>query len=63
MKPKFTQPQVLETVLVKELTGHTETVEFCKFDSSGRWLITGGMNNILRVWDGEKDWALHRALD
>jgi WD40 repeat protein len=21
------------------------------------------MNNVLRVWDGDKDWALHRELD
>lgn len=34
-----------------ELVGHTETVEFCKFDSTGKWLVTGGMNNFLRVWD------------
>ena len=34
-----------------ELPGHTETIEFCKFDASGRWLVTGGMNNLLRVWD------------
>ncbi len=36
---------------VCELVGHTETVEFCKFDSSGKWLVTGGMNNFLRIWD------------
>jgi WD40 repeat protein len=54
---------VLETVIIKELEGHTETVEFTKFDCSGRWLVTGGMNNVLRVWDGEKDWALHKELD
>lgn len=54
---------MLETVIIKELEGHTETVEFTKFDASGRWLVTGGMNNVLRIWDGDKDWALHRELD
>ena len=35
----------LETELITELPGHTETVEFTKFDYSGKWLVTGGMNN------------------
>lgn len=30
---------------IHELAGHTETVELCKFDSSGKYLVTGGMNN------------------
>ena len=40
-----------ETERIAELPGHTETVEYIKFDSSGKWLVTGGMNNFLRVWD------------
>ena len=43
---------------VCELVGHTETVEFCKFDSTGKWLVTGGMNNFLRVWDVQNGFAL-----
>ena len=43
--------------------GHTETVEFCKFDSSGKWLVTGGMNNFLRVWDVANGFELKQTLD
>jgi WD40 repeat protein len=46
-----------------ELPGHTETVEFCKFDSSKKWLVTGGMNNVLRVWDVANGFSLKRTLD
>lgn len=49
--------------LVKELEGHTETVEFCKFDTSGKWLVTGGMNNLLRVWNVAEGFTLQRTLD
>jgi katanin p80 WD40 repeat-containing subunit B1 len=50
-------------LIVKELEGHTETIEFTKFDASGRWLLTGGMNNVLRVWDANADYKLHKTLD
>jgi katanin p80 WD40 repeat-containing subunit B1 len=50
-------------LVVKELEGHTETVEFIKFDSTGRWLVTGGMNNLLRIWDANADYKLHKTLD
>ena len=33
--------------------GHTETVEFIKFNFDGKLMITGGMNNQLRVWNAE----------
>lgn len=33
-----------------ELAGHTETLEFIKFNHDGKLVVTGGMNNILRVW-------------
>ena len=46
-----------------ELPGHTETVEFCKFDSSGKWLVTGGMNNFLRVWDVNNGFALKQTIE
>jgi len=52
-----------KTVPVHELKGHTETVEYAKFDSSGKWLVTGGMNNLLRVWDVCDDFKLKRNLD
>lgn len=45
------------------MKGHTETVEFVKFDSSGKWLVTGGMNNVLRIWDVEKNFELKKELD
>ena len=48
---------------VHELKGHTETVEYCKFDASGKWLVTGGMNNVLRVWDVQNGFALKSTLD
>lgn len=53
----------LRATMIQELKGHTESVEFCKFDASGKWLVTGGMNNILRVWDVENDFALKTELD
>lgn len=46
-----------------ELEGHTETVEFCKFDASGKWLVTGGMNNVLRIWDVANGFALKKTID
>jgi len=60
-QPKLTQ--LFKGEKVCELEGHTETVEFCKFDSSGKWLVTGGMNNLLRVWDVENSFALKKTLD
>ena len=33
-----------------ELPGHTETLEFIKFNHDGKMVVTGGMNNVLRVW-------------
>ena len=53
----------MTTEMVCELKGHTETVEFVKFDSSGKWLVTGGMNNVLRIWDVEKNFELKKELD
>lgn len=47
-----------KTKLLTELQGHTETVEFAKFSYDGRYLVTGGMNNLLRVWDVEAAFAL-----
>ena len=49
--------------MLLELEGHTETVEFCKFDASGKWLVTGGMNNVLRIWDVVNGFVLKRTLD
>ena len=51
----------METVC--ELAGHTETVEFCKFDSTGKWLVTGGMNNFLRVWDVQNGFTLKQTIE
>ena len=56
-------PKGYKVEKVCELPGHTETVEFCKFDSSGKWLVTGGMNNVLRVWDVVNGFTLKRTLD
>lgn len=39
-----------ECCKVGELPGHTETVEFIKFNHDGKLCVTGGMNNTLRVW-------------
>ena len=46
-----------------ELEGHTETVEFCKFDTSGKWLVTAGMNNHLRIWDVMGGFTLKKTVD
>lgn len=51
------------SVLVKSLPGHTETVEFAKFNRDGKLLVTGGMNNVLRVWDAENDFNLKCTLE
>jgi len=37
-------------VLIDELQGHTETVEFASFNFDGSLCVTGGFNNQLRVW-------------
>ena len=52
-----------KTFKIHELEGHSETVEFCKFDSSGRWLVTAGMNNIARVWDIVNGFVLKTLVD
>mgnify|MGYP001202669301 FL=1 len=38
-----------------ELEGHTETVEFIKFNFDGKLCVTGGMNNVLRVWQVQEN--------
>lgn len=40
-----TPNRTFRSLKIHELIGHTETVEFCKFDSSGKWMATAGMNN------------------
>ena len=42
-----------------ELEGHTETVEFIKFNFDGKFCVTGGMNNALRVWAVDEDPETH----
>ena len=44
-----------ECVKTGELEGHTETVEFIKFNFDGKLCVTGGMNNVLRVWQVEEN--------
>ena len=52
-----------KTRKLHELEGHTETVEFAKFSYDGRFLVTGGMNNVLRVWDVDAGFTLKKAID
>ena len=52
-----------KTKLLHELPGHTETVELAKFSSDGRFLVTGGMNNLLRVWDVDANFSLKLTID
>ena len=47
----------------KALAGHTETVEFVKVNFDGKLMVTGGMNNHLRIWNIEKDLELKYTLD
>ena len=54
---------MFNTEIVAELPGHTETVEFTKFDASGKWIATGGMNNLIRIWDVQNNFALKKTLD
>ena len=42
-------------IKVCELTGHTESVEFIKFNFDGKYCVTGGMNNVLQVWNTSPD--------
>lgn len=44
-----------ECVKLGELEGHTETVEFIKFNHDGKYCVTGGMNNVLRIWQLEEE--------
>lgn len=53
----------MKAVLYKALPGHTETVEFTQFSHDGKLLVTGGMNNQLRVWNVEKDFELKCTLE
>ena len=46
-----------ECVKTGELEGHTESVEFIKFNHDGKLCVTGGMNNVLRVWQLESDFG------
>ena len=48
---------------VKQLEGHTETVEYAKFNYDGKLMVTGGMNNKLRIWDVENDMALKSTIE
>ena len=43
---------------VARLQGHTETVEFSRFDSSGKFVATCGMNNQVRVWEVAQNYGL-----
>ena len=36
---------------VAALTGHTGRVGTLDFDGSGRWLVSGGWEGTVRVWD------------
>jgi WD40 repeat protein len=39
-----------ECCKIGELPGHSETVEFIKFNHDGKFCLTGGMNNTLKIW-------------
>jgi WD40 repeat protein len=54
---------IYESFKIHELEGHTETVEYCKFDSSGRWMVTAGMNNMARVWDVANGFVLKTLIE
>lgn len=54
---------IIRTVIHKMLPGHTETVEFAKFNHDGKLLVTGGMNNQLRIWDVDSDFTLRSTLE
>ena len=47
----------------KELSGHTETVEFIKFNHDSKLLATGGMNNKIRIWNTENDFELKHIME
>ena len=49
----ITRDGTKQCIKVGELEGHTETVEFIKFNFDGKLCLTGGMNNILRIWSVE----------
>ena len=63
MLNKTDDPDALVTVQIHELEGHTETVEFCKFDASGKFCVTAGMNNHLRVWDVAQGFTLKQTVE
>ena len=53
----------VKTDFYKHLAGHTETVEFIKFNHDGKLLATGGMNNQIRIWNVENDLELKYTLE
>lgn len=57
IRPKVSETgeKQYECIKTGELEGHTETVEFIKFNFDGKLCVTGGMNNVLRVWQVEEN--------
>jgi WD40 repeat protein len=53
----------VKTEFHKHLPGHTETVEFIKFNHDGKLMATAGMNNQIRIWNTENDFELKCALE
>jgi ribosome assembly protein SQT1 len=53
----------VKSVMHKHLSGHTETVEFIKFNHDAKLLATAGMNNKIRIWNTENDFELKYTLD
>lgn len=36
--------------MLKELEGHTETIDVITANSSGKLIATGGLNNVIHIW-------------
>jgi WD40 repeat protein len=53
----------VKSVFHKSLPGHTETVEFIKFNHDAKLMATAGMNNQIRIWNTENDFSLKCALE
>eukprot|EP00350_Pseudokeronopsis_sp_OXSARD2_P009809 CAMPEP_0170543388 /NCGR_PEP_ID=MMETSP0211-20121228/2511_1 /TAXON_ID=311385 /ORGANISM="Pseudokeronopsis sp., Strain OXSARD2" /LENGTH=260 /DNA_ID=CAMNT_0010846731 /DNA_START=386 /DNA_END=1168 /DNA_ORIENTATION=- len=55
-------PQQYKSILVQSIS-HTETVEFTKYSFDGKFLVTGGMNNQVKVWSSEKNYEQKCVFD
>ncbi|MEO8328338.1 MAG: NB-ARC domain-containing protein, partial [Nitrospirota bacterium] len=51
LKPRWPMPDVSDPAQLRTLEGHMYQVESCVIDPTGQWVVSGGMDQTLKVWD------------